>query len=142
MSVFKTSSGNSTSLVADNFIQFLIIKKCHVSYKSCSYSVNDHSNFGKDKFIHDYSLINWSSVSDSNKSVNEHFNYFYKKTTDCINLHVQKKKVTKNMLKLQSKAWINSHIKKPMNSRDKLFNTMIKTHHHQIDIYIKNLGIE
>ena len=104
--------------------------------------MNDYSNFGKEKFIHDYSLINWSSLSDSNKSVNEHFNYFYKKTNDCINLHVQKKKVTKNMLKLQSKPWINSHIKKLMNYRDMLFNAMIKLHHHQIDIYIKNLEIE
>ena len=50
---FVTSSGNITSLVADHFAQFLIIKKCHVSYKSCSYSVNDYSNFGKEKFIHD-----------------------------------------------------------------------------------------
>ena len=31
------------------------------------------------------------------------------------------------MLKLQSKPWINSHIKKLMNYQDKLFNTMIKT---------------
>ena len=31
------------------------------------------------------------------------------------------------MLKLQSKPWINSHIKKLMNYRDKLFNVMIKT---------------
>ena len=124
---FVTSSGNITSLVADHFAQFLIIKKCHVSYKSCSYLVNDYSSFGKEKFIHDYSLINWSSLSDSNKSVNEHFNYFYMKTNDCISLHVQKKKVTKNMLKLQSKPWINSHIKKLMNYRDKLFNAMIKT---------------
>ena len=123
---FVTSSRNITSLVADHFAQFLIIKKCHVSYKSCSYLVNDYSKFGKEKFIHDYSLINWSSLSDSNKSVNEHFNYFYKKTNDCINLHVQKK-VTKNMLKLQSKPWINSHVKKLMNYRDKLFNAMIKT---------------
>ena len=31
------------------------------------------------------------------------------------------------MLKLQSKPWTNSHIKKLMNYRGKLFNTMIKT---------------
>ena len=98
-----------------------------MSVKSCSYSVNDYSSFGKEKFIYDYYLINWSSLSDSNKSVKEHFNYFDKKTTDCINSHVQKKKVTKNMLKLQSKPWIHFHIKKLMNYRDKLFNTMIKT---------------
>ena len=70
---FITSSGNTASLVADHFAQFLIIKKCHVIYKSCSYSVNDHSNLGKEKFIYDYSVINRSSLSDSNKSANEHF---------------------------------------------------------------------
>ena len=88
---FISSSGNITSLVADHFDQFLIIKKCHVSYKSRSYLVNDYSNFGKEKFIRDYSLINWSSLSDSNKSVNEHFNYFYKKTSDCI-IYMSKRK--------------------------------------------------
>ena len=31
------------------------------------------------------------------------------------------------MLKHQSKPWVNSHVKKLMNYRDKLFNTMIKT---------------
>ena len=47
----------ATSLVVDYFAQFLIIKKYHASYNSSNYSVYDYSNFGKEKCIHDYSLI-------------------------------------------------------------------------------------
>ena len=103
-----------------------MIKKCRVSYKSCSYSVYDYSNFGKEKFVHNYSQIEWSSLSDSSISVNEHFNHFCKKTTNCINLHVPKKKVQKSQLKLRSKPWIKSSTQTLMNYRNKLFHTMNK----------------
>ena len=36
---YKTISGNITILIADHFAQFLLLKKCHVSFKSCSYWV-------------------------------------------------------------------------------------------------------
>ena len=54
---YETSSGKITTPIADHFAQFLIIKKFHISYKSCSYSTYDYSNFGKEKFIHDFTLV-------------------------------------------------------------------------------------
>ena len=86
-------SGNINSLIADHFAQFLLIKKCHVSYKSCSYFVHDYSSFGEEKFIYDFSLLDWSSFDNSDISVNDHFNFFYEKTNTCIEQHVPKKKV-------------------------------------------------
>ena len=76
------------------------------------------------KIIHDFALIYWSSLDDTNHSVNEHFNDFYKKTNECISLHVPKKKVTKNGLKLRSKPWVNTRIQNLMHYRDKLFASM------------------
>ena len=101
-----TSSGNITTLICDHFAQFLMIKKCHFSYKSCNYSVYDYSYFGKEKFFHNYSQIEWLSlmISDSSISVNEHFNHFYGKTTNCVNLHVPKKKVSKKSVETQIQA--------------------------------------
>ena len=32
----ETLSGNITSLIGDHSAQFLLIKKCHVNYKTCS----------------------------------------------------------------------------------------------------------
>ena len=48
---YDTSGGNITTLISDHFAQFLMIKKCHVSYKSCNYSVSDYSNFGKESLF-------------------------------------------------------------------------------------------
>ena len=72
-----TISGNLTSLISDHFIQFMFVKKHHPSYKFCNYCVNHYSNFGKKKFIHDFSLIDWSPLTDSPELVNINFNYFY-----------------------------------------------------------------
>ena len=54
---FDTISGNITGIIANHFAQFLLIKKCHMSYKSFSYFVHGYPRFGKKKFIHDFSLI-------------------------------------------------------------------------------------
>ena len=50
----QSVSGNLTSLISDHFIQFMFIKKFHISYKS---SVHDYSKFGEEKFIHDFCEI-------------------------------------------------------------------------------------
>ena len=78
------------------------------------------------KFIYDYFLMDWTSLSDSQISVDEHFDYLYEKTSECINTHLPKKKVTKKYLKLRSKPWINVRIQKLMSYRDKLFNELNK----------------
>ena len=56
ISDYETVSGNITSLIADHFAQFLLIKKCYVSFKSCNYYVYDYTKFGREKFIHDFSI--------------------------------------------------------------------------------------
>ena len=92
----QTVSGNLTTLISDHFIQFFIIKKKYISYKSCNYYTRDYLNFGKEKLIYDYSLIDWTSLSDPQISVDDHFDYLYEKISECIDTHVPKKKVTKN----------------------------------------------
>ena len=93
-----------------------------MSCKSCSYSAYDCSKFGKEKFIHDYSLLDWSTLNNSSVSVNDHFDLFYEKTCTCVNPHVPKKRVTKKKLKLRTKPYINSEIHRLMTNIDKLFN--------------------
>ena len=75
----ETYSGNITTLVADHFAQFCLIKKCYASYKSSNYSVYDYSNFGNEKFIHDYSMIGWSFLDNSDVSINDHSTHFMRK---------------------------------------------------------------
>ena len=121
---FETLSGNITALVADHFAQFLLIKKCYISYKSYSYSVYDYSNFAKEKFIHDFSLLDWSFLHNYELSVNDKFDNFYTKSVACIDSHFPKEKVTRKNIKLRTKPWINGEIQKLMSCRDKLFIKM------------------
>ena len=121
---YETLSGNITALVADHFAQLLLIKKCHISYKSCRYSAYDYSNFAKEKFIHDFSLLDWSFLQKSELSINDKLHNFYIKSVVCIDSHVPKKKVTQKNVKLRTKPWINGEIQKLMSYRDRLFIKM------------------
>ena len=118
----ESVSGNITTNISEHFIQFMFIKKYHISYKACNYFIHDYSKFGKEKFIHDFSLLDWSLLDESNKSVNEKFDYFYSAVSSCINGHAPKKKLSKKNFKLRSKPWINSKTKKLMYLRDRMFN--------------------
>ena len=81
---FETMSGNITALVADYFAQFLLNKKCYISYKSCKYSTYDYSNFAKEKFIHHFSLLDWSYLHNYELSINDKFDNCYYKICCCI----------------------------------------------------------
>ena len=120
-------SGNLTTLISDHFIQFMFIKKYHPKYKFCNYYVHDYSNFGKEKFIHDFSLIDWSPLADPPELVNNNFDYFYSKITSCVESHVPKKRVTRHHLQLRSKPWIGSKIQKLMYLGDKIFKKANKS---------------
>ena len=48
---YETVSGNITSLIADHSAQFLLIKNCYVSFKSCDYYVYEYSKFDRKKLL-------------------------------------------------------------------------------------------
>ena len=91
----QTVSGELTTLISYHFILFFVIKTKYISCKSCNYYTRDYSNFGKEKCIYDYSPIDWTSLSDPQISVDDHFDYLCKKTSEYIDTHVPKNKVTK-----------------------------------------------
>ena len=91
----QTVSGNLTTLISDHFIQFFIIKKKYISYKSCNYYTRDYSNFGKEKFVYDYSLIDWTSLCDPQISVDGHFDYLYEKLLNVSIFMYQRRKLLK-----------------------------------------------
>ena len=121
---FETTSGNITTMIADHFSQFLIVKKFHVNIKSNCYFTYDYSKFGKEKFINDFALLDWSDLDDRDKSINHHFENFYNKSLICVHHHLPKLKVSKKRLKLKTKPWITAHIIKLMTYRDNLLKKL------------------
>ena len=73
----------------------MFIKKLHISCKSSNYYVHDYSNFSEEKFIHDFSEIDQSPLDDMFRTVDDNFDYFYSKTTSCMDSHVPWKRVTR-----------------------------------------------
>ena len=55
--------------ISDHFPQFIIVEKCTISYRSCSFAKRDYSNFNEDDFIDDYSSLYLSMLHDDNASV-------------------------------------------------------------------------
>ena len=119
---FEILSGNITALVADHFAQFLLFKKCYIQTLQI-FCISDYSNFAKEKFIHDFSLLDWSFFHNFELSTSDKFDNFYIKSVACIDSHIFKKKSHRN-LKLRTKPWINGAIQKLMSYRDKLFIKM------------------
>ena len=118
----ESVSGNLTPLISDHFIQFMFMKRFHISYKSSIYYVHDYPNFGEEKFIHDFSEVDWFPLDDMSQTVDNNFDYFYSKITSFIESHLPKKRVTRRNLKLRTKPWIGSKIQKLMYLRDKFFH--------------------
>ena len=77
---FSTVSGNILNQLADNFSQFLVIKKLPITHKDPAYYQYHYSNFDESKLLADLSKINWNDTQDIMLGdVNEEFSIFVRK---------------------------------------------------------------
>ena len=115
-----TLSGDLLSQISDHFPQFLIIKNVTVDYRNCSLFQYDYSKFNEQSFINDFKELLWEDINDVNLNLNGKFDNFYEKVHTTVSQHVPLKKVNQKQLKLRAKPWVNPHIQKLINYRDKL----------------------
>ena len=98
-------SGNLVSKISDHLPQFLIVD-------------NLFSKF-EEKFINDFSLLDWNSISSDYMDTNTKFDTFYDQISHFINSHVPRRKLSKHEIKLSTKPWITKHILAKIRYRDK-----------------------
>ena len=103
----ESTSGNILCQISDNFLQFIIVEKCSINYKSCSFAKRDHSNFNGDDFVDDYSSLDLNRLHDDDASVDTKFNNFYENLSSLVNKHALVRKTTRKEVKLHAKPWIN-----------------------------------
>ena len=84
-------SGNLVSKISDHLPQFLIVDNLKANYKVLNYYKNDFSKFGEEKFINDFSLLDWNNISSDYMDANTKFDIFYDQISQFINLmyHVE-----------------------------------------------------
>ena len=103
----ESTSGNILCQISDHFPQFIIVEKCSINYKSCSFAKRDHSHFNEDDFVDDYSSLDLSMLRNDNASVDNKFNTFYENLSSLINKHAPVRKMTRKEGNLHAKPWIN-----------------------------------
>ena len=134
-------SGNLVSKTSDHLPQFLIVDNLKVNYKVLNYYKNDFSKFDEEKFINDFSLLDWNNISSDYVDANTKFDIFYDQISQFINSHVLRRKLSKREIKLSTKP---RRITKPnfteIRFRDKLYSKIIRCKHENPNlIYLKEI---
>ena len=114
------------SKVSDHLPQLLIVDNIKVNYKILNYYKNDYTKFDEDKFINEFSVINWEYISNTDLDANTKFNIFYDQISQLINSHVPRRKLSKREIKLSTKPWITKEILAKMQYRDKVYSQVLK----------------
>ena len=86
------------------------IDNLKVIYKVLNYYKNDFSKFDEDKFINDFSFLDWNNISSDYMDANTKSDIFYDQISQFINYHVPRRKLSKREIKLSTKPWITKHI--------------------------------
>ena len=72
----NATSGNLVLRISDHLPQFLIVDNVRVNYKTLNYYKNNYSKFDEEKFINDFSLLNWANILND-LDVNIKFDGFF-----------------------------------------------------------------
>ena len=63
--------------ISDRLPQLLIVDNIKVNYKILNYCKTDYTKFDEDKFINEFTVLNWENTSNTNLEANTKFNSFY-----------------------------------------------------------------
>ena len=103
-------SGNLVSKISDHLPQFLIVDNPKVNYKVFNYYKNYFSKFDEDKFINDFSLLDWNSISSDYMDANTKFDIFYDQISQFTNSHVQRTKLSKREIKVARLVFLGEYL--------------------------------
>ena len=96
----NATSGNLVLRISDHLPQFLIVDNVKVNYKTLNYYKNNYSKFDEEKFINDFSLLNWANILND-LDANIKFDGFF------INCHAPHWKLLKHEKKFSTKTMDN-----------------------------------
>ena len=120
-------SGNLTYSLSDHLPNFIIIKKIPVLPRNVRIYRRDYSNFNKAALINDIEMLDWQLLLGTTSDPSIIFDRFYSSILEVIDQHIPIKQMSRKELKLKSKPWITSAIKKSILVKNKLHKNFLKT---------------
>ena len=103
-------------------LEFLVIKNTTVDYRHCTLCQHDYSKFTESSSINDFTGLSWDFLNETNLNINSKFDTLYEKVHETAIKHVPLKKVTPKQLKLKSNSWIDFHIQKLIQHRERILH--------------------
>ena len=138
-----STGGNITTSISDHFPQFSFLDICDAGLKELKkIKGRSYANFNLDEFKNDFLNTSWVDLFQ-NKSSEESFNLFYKKTEKLLDEMAPIRTITKNQVKTEKKPWITSGLLKSIHSRDRLHKKALKeTNTHRKDILLTKFKLK
>ena len=85
---YETASGNIITQISDHFLQFLILNKVAIDYKTCSFAKLDFSNFNEQRFVDSFATENMDFFNNTSIYLNSKFDLFYDTVSSYVDNHV------------------------------------------------------
>ena len=96
---------------------FLILNKFSVLPSSIKLHKRDYSNFNQSHLINDIQEIDWKEVIEPCNDPSYMFKSFHNLITNVIDKHIPVKELGRNEIKLKSKPWITSALRKSLQKK-------------------------
>ena len=68
--------GNLVSKISVHLPQLLTVDNINVNYKILNYYENDYTKFDEDKFVYEFTVINWETIANTNLDANTNLIFF------------------------------------------------------------------
>ena len=138
-----STGGNITTSISDHFPQFSFLDICDAGHKEIKKQKGrSYKNFNIDEFKNEFLNTSWPDLFQ-NKSSEESFNLFYKKTEKLLDEMAPIRTIAKNQVKTDKKPWITSGLLKSMHSRDHLHKLALKEKNpHKKDVLFKKFKMK
>jgi hypothetical protein len=120
-------SGNIVYDLTDHLQNFLIFDKFTSLPTNIKLYKRDYSKLNYSDLINDVQNINWDEVFVSELDPSSMFLSFYDRISVIIDKHIPAKLITRKELKLNSKPWIMSALKRSIQIKNKWHKKFLKT---------------
>jgi hypothetical protein len=140
-----TINGNIIYDLTDHLPNFLILNTFSLLPTNVEIFRRDYSKLSESCLVNEIQSVNWHDfISTNNPSSSTLFDIFYTKLSDIIDKHIPVKQLSKRELKIQSKSWISTAIRKSMKVKNEFYKKYLKTkspyYHSKFKFYRNKLN--
>ena len=119
-------SGNIVHDITDHLPNFLIINKLASAPRNLKFYKRDYSKLNEHDLLADVQSINWHEILSHHDDINQNFNSFHSCISSVIDKHAPIRQLSKKEVKLRTKPWITSGLRKSITTKNRLYHAYLR----------------